>query len=126
MTALVRTIREKLAKITREPWPEEIQHWKFQRGTRYEHWSVCSIGPSFDYNQNDSAELKAQLTEQAKLDAKFLKHAPELLSQAADEIERLERDIEKYKDQLAHYANLNVPPVPDLRFSVSIGEEETP
>ena len=48
------------------------------------------------------------------------------LSQAADEIERLEADIAKYKDQLGHYSNLGIPPIPDLRFSVRLDEEETP
>ena len=47
-----------------------------------------------------------------------------VLEQGA-EVERLQADIEKYKDQLEHYSNLNVPPIPDLKFSVLLPEEET-
>ena len=78
MTDLVRTIREKLAKIT--PWP-----WKIEQETcncldiHSEGKLVCQV------IDNDGDEI----TDQMAADAEMIIRAAPWLSEAADEIERL-------------------------------------
>ena len=113
MTDLVQKIREALAKITPWPWlytpAHTAKYGKKWRGMVGNKDAIGQVG-IIDNRENGN----------------FVAHAPQWLSEAAEEIERLNRDIEKYKDQLDHYTNLDVPPVPDLRFSVRLDEEETP